>query len=293
MATNDINKCTRCSKITSLIGIAAGIFLAMFKLFIGFAGRSRALIASGMCNIGDVSSAIAVLIGIKYSNKPHNNRYQYGYGKVEFVVQIAISASMFIGTIILVASSFLVIFKKSSAVPGMVVFFAAIASAIANGLIYKYAKCGAKQLNSPAIMAHARHNKIDVIGSLLVALGVLGARIGLHWADPLVAIFECFEIVHGSWVIFWIGIKGLLDTSVPAEYKESISKRVLEVEKILRVSMIRARQSGRSILLDIAIEIDSEASVLMSKKIVQSLRAHLRKNDRHLGSISVQVMPAK
>lgn len=285
------DKCLRCAKHTSIIGFFSGIVLAAFKLTIGLMGRSHALVASGMCNISDVSSSVAVLLGVKYSQKPANKRYQYGYGKVEFIVQVGIGGLMIIGTVLLILSSFIVLVKRTIIIPNMLVFFTAILSAIINGLIYKFADCGSKELNSPALKSHAEHNKIDVASSLLVAVGVLATRIGLHWADPLIAIFECAHVIHGSWCIFGDGLKSLMDASMPMEYIEKMKKNVLEVENVLKVALVQARQSGQKIFVNIAVEINPNLSVLASKHIIQSIKAHLREKDRHIGSIFVKVMP--
>ena len=85
-------------------GLLANTFLAAFKLFVGFLGRSRALIGSGLCNLSDVTSSIAVIIGVRYTKKPANARYPYGYGKVEFITQVLISCFMILGTLALIYS---------------------------------------------------------------------------------------------------------------------------------------------------------------------------------------------
>src|SRR3989304_1621399 len=160
-STKNPEKCEACARKTILLGLLANLFLAAFKLFVGFLGRSRALIGSGFCNF----------TGIKYSKKPADHRYPYGYGKIEFIAQVIMSATMILGTVALIFSSFIVIAKRILIVQHMVVFFVAILSAVINGLLYKFAHCGGKELNSPALKAHAEHNKIDVISSLLVAVG--------------------------------------------------------------------------------------------------------------------------
>jgi cation diffusion facilitator family transporter len=289
----DSRKCDRCAKRTSLTGLVAGVFLAAFKFTIGVLGRSRALMASGMCNISDVSSGLIVMLSVRYSRRPGSRRYQYGYGKIEFVTQMVISMLMILGTAVLFVSSFFILAKRIIVIPHMVVFFVAIISAIVNGLIYKFASCGSKELNSPALKSHAEHNKIDVASSLLVAVGVIVTRMGIHWADPVIAIFECAHVIQGSWIIFWDGIKGLMDTSVSPEHIENIRDMVCEIDDIKSVGRVIARQSGPKIFLNISIGVDPELSTLDCKRIIQSLKAHLRANDRHLGDILVQVAPAK
>jgi cation diffusion facilitator family transporter len=270
----------------------AGTVLAALKITMGILGRSHALIASGMCNISDVTSGFMVILGVKYSKKPPNQRYQYGYGKIEFIAQMVVSMLMILGNIVLLLSSFVIMARRVIVIPHIVVFFVAIISAIVNGLIYKFASCCARELNSPALRSHAEHNKIDVASSLLVAVGIIATRIGMHWADPVIAIFECAHVIHGSWVILWDGLKGVMDTSIKQDYIDQVKDNIYELDEIKKVGRIKARQSGSRVFMDITIGIDSELSILDSKRVVQKLKSHLHSRDRHLGDIHVQVVPA-
>ena len=286
--------CEACARKTTLIGLLVNLLLAAFKLFVGFLGRSRALVGSGLCNLSDVTSAIVVIVGVRYSKKQPNKRYPYGYGKVEFIAQFVMSMMMILGTIALILSSFIVIAKRAIVIPHLVVFFTAIMSAIINGLIYKFAHCGWRELNSPSLKAHAEHNKIDVISSLLVAVGVIVARYhGMQWVDPLIAIFESLHIIQGSINILKEGLKGVMDTSLPDDYVDDIKQYVLEVKGVRQVNQVRARQVGRYILLDIVMQLDADLSMLEAKKINQSVKAYLRSVDKYIRNIMIQVVPAE
>jgi cation diffusion facilitator family transporter len=285
-------KCESCARKVGIISLLANLLLAAFKLFVGFLGRSRALVGSGLCNLSDISSAIVVLIGVKYSKKQPNRRFPYGYGKAEYIGQVVMSLLMIVGTLALVLSSFIVIAKRIIIIPHLVVFFTAVMSAIINGLIYKFTHCGARELNSPILKAHAEHNKIDVISSLLVAVGVIVARRGMHWVDPLVAILESAHIIYGSSIILRDGLKGVMDTSLPDEYADEMKQHILEVKGVRRVNQVRARQAGRYVLLDVVMQLDPDLNVLEAKRINQSVKAHLRSADNYIRNILIQVVPA-
>lgn len=291
--TKDLKKCESCMGKTIAWGLVANFFLAVFKLFVGFMGRSRALIGSGLCNLSDTTSSVAVIIGVRYSKKPANARYPYGYGKVEFITQVLISAFMIIGTLALIYSSFITIAKRVFVVPHMVVFFVAILSAIINAMLYKFSHCGAKELNSPVLKAHAEHNKIDVISSLLVAIGVLVARKGMHWVDPAIAIFECLHVIHASIVILAEGLKGSMDMNMSEHFREEIKDHILSVAGVSNVSAVRARQTGRHIVLDVVLQLDADLSILESKMISQKIKSLLRGVNKYIGHIALQIVPAE
>jgi cation diffusion facilitator family transporter len=233
------------------------------------------------------------IIGVRYSKKPANKRYPYGYGKVEFIAQFVTSLLMIMGTVALILSSFFVIAKRVLIIPHLVVFFTAVLSAVVDGLIFKFAHCGAHELNSPVLKAHAEHNKIDVISSLLVAIGVILARQGMHWVDPVIAIFECLHVIHGSIVILIDGLKGMMDTNLPESYIEKIKGRILEVSGVHNVDRVLARQAGRQVLLDVTMQLDPDLSVLEAKKINQEVKSYLRSTERYIGKIAIQVVPAE
>jgi cation diffusion facilitator family transporter len=212
---------------------------------------------------------------------------------VEFITQVVVSCFMILGTIALILSSFIVIAKRIFIVQHMVVFFVAILSAIINALLYKFAHCGAKELNSPVLKAHAEHNKIDVISSLLVAISVLVARKGMHWVDPAIAIFECLHVIHGSIGILQDGLKGVMDMNMPPEYTEAIKNCIRRVSGVRRVNEVRARQAGRQVVLDVVLQIDPEISVLESKRISQRIKAFLRGENKYIGHIALQIVPAE
>lgn len=118
-------------------------------------------------------------------------------------------------------------------------------------------------------------------------------RFGLHWIDPAIAIFECAHVLHASFGILKDGLKGIMDTNLPDNYLENIKNLVLGVKGIRKVSQVRARQTGRKIVLDITMQLDPNISVLEAKAINQSVRAFLRSEDRYIGNIAIQVVPAE
>jgi len=175
----------------------------------------------------------------------------------------------------------------------MVVFFVAILSAIINGLLFKFSHCGAEELNSPVLKAHAEHNKIDVVSSLLVAIGVLVARKGMHWVDPAIAIFECAHVIHASVIILLDGLKGTMDTNMPEDFREEIKEHILSVEGVLNVNKVLARQTGRHIVLDVVMELNPEINVLQAKMINQKIKSLLRGVNKYIGHVALQVVPTE
>ena len=286
-------KCQHCSVRVIWAGLFLAVMLSAIKLVVGYLGGSSALIGSGMCNLSDVTASLAMLFGAGYANRPKSARHPYGLGKIEFLIQVGISGFMILGNAAVILSSMIHIGTRTIIVPHMFVFFVALFSAIIDTLIFKYSHCAAKQLNSPAFKADAEHHKIDVVSEVCVAGGVLITRAGFHWVDPLIAIFECGHVFHGSWELFWDGFRGLVDANAKPTEIEKIRKKVAAVEDVRKVVSVRARSTGVRLLVDLAVEVDPELSILDSKKVALYLKHLLKSQDEHIENVFVQVLPVR
>ena len=61
---------------TSVIGIAANIFLAAFKAFVGFITSSIAIVLDAVNNLSDALSSVITIIGTKLALKPADISYR-------------------------------------------------------------------------------------------------------------------------------------------------------------------------------------------------------------------------
>ena len=80
----------------AIISIITYICLSIIKLLIGYMADSEALKADGLNNTTDIISSIAVLIGLKLSQKPADSDHPYGHWKAETVASMVASFIMMV-----------------------------------------------------------------------------------------------------------------------------------------------------------------------------------------------------
>ncbi len=267
--------CKKCGQKIGWIGLWSTLGLGLFKLYIGIIGSSRALVASAFCSLTDVASAISIIASTKIIRRPVNPKYPYGYGKVEFVVSMMVSLFILLSTLFLFIGSFLLIVRKVNIAPRWIAFFGAIISSILSSIKYRYARCVARELDSPAIQAHAAHNKTDSVTSIFVAFGIVFARLGLGFLDPLIAIFETVHVLFSSGEVFLKGARGLLDISVSSEKMLKIENASCEVDGVRGVGRIRARQSGQDIFVDVSVILQNDMNVAEAGIVKQKIRQNI------------------
>lgn len=78
----------------AILSIIAYICLSVIKLWIGYLSNSEALKADGLNNATDIVASVAVLIGLRLSQKPADHDHPYGHWKAETVASLIASFIM-------------------------------------------------------------------------------------------------------------------------------------------------------------------------------------------------------
>ncbi len=77
---------------TSLVGIAGNVVLAAFKAVIGLATGSIAIVLDAVNNLSDALSSLITIIGTRLAGRPADREHPFGYGRIEYLSAIVISA---------------------------------------------------------------------------------------------------------------------------------------------------------------------------------------------------------
>ena len=67
---------------TSMIGILANVFLSIFKIIVGFASNSIAIIMDAVNNMSDVASSVVTIVGTKLASKLPDKKHPFGHGRI-------------------------------------------------------------------------------------------------------------------------------------------------------------------------------------------------------------------
>ena len=77
---------------TSIISIISNIVLASFKAFVGLLSNSIAIISDAVNNLSDALSSIITIVGTKLAGKAPDQKHPYGYGRIEYITSLIVSA---------------------------------------------------------------------------------------------------------------------------------------------------------------------------------------------------------
>jgi len=118
------------------LSIAGNIVLSAVKVGVGLFAGSMALVNDGIHSLSDMTTDIAVLLGIHFGSKQPDESHPYGHGRIETF------AAGFIG-IVLAGIGAVMIYRAAVAIAagkyrslGFIVLFVALISIIVKELLY-------------------------------------------------------------------------------------------------------------------------------------------------------------
>ena len=115
-------------------------------------------------------------------------------------------------------------------VPGTQALVAALVSIIIKEIMYWYTRIAAKKVNSDALMADAWHHRSDALSSIGSFIGIMGAKIGFLFMDPLASVVICLLITVSAISIFIDAIGKMIDKSCDRSIIEEMKNTILQEE---------------------------------------------------------------
>lgn len=273
----------------AIISIIAYICLSALKLIVGVLADSEALKADGLNNATDIISSVAVLIGLKLSQRPADDDHPYGHWKAENVASLIASFIMMVVGIQVVLDAITNIFNGAHQSPDIISAWVGIFSAVIMYFVYRYNKKLATEINSQSVMAAAKDNLSDAWVSIGAAVGIIGSQFQLPWIDPLAALIVGFMICKTAWDIFREATHFLTDGFDEKEiriYKETIQKTY----GVKGIKDIKARNYGNNVVVDVVILVNSNLDVKAAHDIATKVENELI-NECKVYDVHVHVEP--
>lgn len=262
------------------ISIIAYIFLSLLKLIVGYLGDSEALKADGLNNTTDIIASIAVLIGLKISQRPPDDDHRYGHFRAETIASLIASFIMVYVGIEVLKTAVENMMHPIHQEPSVLTIVIAIFSAIVMFAVYKYNFALAQKINSSAVKAAAYDNRSDALVSIGTAIGITAAILGFAIIDTITAFVIGVIIIKTAIEIFKEAVFSLTD-GFDTELISSIEEHVAEIPRVREVVEVRGRQHGSLILVDITVCVNPNLNVRDSHSITEQIEKAVQQLNPH------------
>lgn len=258
------------------VSICIYLVLSAFKLIVGFLGSSEALKADGLNNFTDIIASIAILIGLRISQKPPDDHHQYGHLRAETIASLVaafIMAAIGIQVIIQAVQHLTDPVKEAPSILTAIVGFI---SALVMYIVYKYNLKLSTRINSSALKAAAYDNRSDALVSIGTTIGIMGAIFGLPILDGITALIVGVLIIITAYNIFHDAAYTLSD-GFNIEEAESLSTIVKLVNGVITLKDLKGRMHGNLIFIDLTVTVDPNLNVTDSHRITEEIENKIKK----------------
>ncbi len=268
--------------------------LFFLKGTVGLIANSTALQADAVNSAGDMVSSLVSLLGVKYAIKPYDEEHHYGHGKMEALVSLFIGLVILVGVGLLWLSIIRILLTGNFLQPNILALVVALIAILIKLFMYfKVLRIGTR-INSIAVKANALDHRNDVFATSATALAISLSLVGqaaqidvLKYAEPVAAAIMSIFIIKTGINILSSSVKMLMDAAPNPSLVEEIKDVAVTCEGVKRLNWLKCRMMGRSILVDLAVEVDKDLSVQQGHDIADQIKQNIL--DRYPETIDVLV----
>ena len=262
---------------STLVSVAVNLLLTGSQVIAGLVSGSQGLIADGIHSLSDLLTDFVVLVANHFSTKEPDETHHYGHMRYET------AASLVLGTLLLVVgagmlwSSIVKLLhpENIAKVQILALWVALVALAVKEGL-FRYMLAVGKRVGSSMLVANAWHARSDAASSLVVAIGIVGNRMGFTLFDPVAALIVGLMVGRMGWSFAWQALDDLMDRAASDEQHALIREALAATPGVLGFHDLRSRRMGDKILLDVHLEVHSTLSVRDGHDITVEARRRIR-----------------
>ena len=177
---------------TSVAGIITNLFLVAFKAFIGLASHSVAVISDAVNNLTDALSSVITIVGTKLAGKAPDKKHPLGYGRIEYLSAMIVSAIVLYAGITALVDAVKKIIHPETPEYSTVSLIIIAAAVVVKLLLGTFTIRKGTQVNSGSLIASGKDARNDAVLSASVLASAM--------------IYFFFHISLEAWVGAVIGV---------------------------------------------------------------------------------------
>ena len=253
------------------------LFLAMVKFMVGFMGSSQAVIADAVHSLSDMTTDIAVLLGVRFWTAPADEDHPYGHWRIETLVTAVIGISLAAVALGIGYKSLSTMREVHLKQPGWIAIAGVMFSMLIKELLYHWTLAVGKSSKSTAVTANAWHHRSDAVSSIPALLAVAAAAFNPDWVfiDHVGALLVSLIILKVSWDIISPAFSELTDQGASQKEREKIRSIALETNHVERVHAVRTRKHGSGLFIDLHVQVPGDMSVRKGHEVCEIVKKQL------------------
>ncbi|MGD1920268.1 MAG: cation diffusion facilitator family transporter [Pleurocapsa sp.] len=262
------------------------LFVMALKFSLGFATGSLSLQADALHSVTDSANNILGLITNRFSSPKPDREHPYGHQKFEAVGALGIAAFLGIACFEIFKVAVEKIFFITEDVAIEVSFMELCLLLVVLGVnifVAVYEHRVGKKINSPILIADAKHTTSDIWVTIIVIAGLVGVWQAnnlnipqLQWLDVILAFPVALLVFYSGWEVIRDNLPWLVDEMAIAP--EAIYDVVMTVPGVVNCHDIASRGLlGRQVFIEMHLIVNTD-DLFIAHQITEQIEERLEKN---------------
>lgn len=242
---------------------------------------SVALFSDALESTVNVIAAFAAFWAIRVSHKPADDDHPFGHHKAEYFSAVLEGVLIVLAALLIIAE----VWRSWQApVPIEQPWSGLAVNGVASLINFIWAftliRAGRAE-KSPALVADGQHIMTDVVTSVGVIIGLVGAVLtGWQVLDPLLAVLVALNILWQGWHVIGSSMNGLMDRAVDIHEHVRIRDIIsANCKGAIEVHDLKTRIAGRATFIEFHMVVDADMTVgeshVICDRIEDALKAEI------------------
>jgi cation diffusion facilitator family transporter len=261
--------------------IGVNLLLTAINLVIAAASGSLAVAAEMVHNLVDLMASVAVLAGLKISQRQSKD-FPYGLYKIENLVAIGVALLIFVSGYEIAKEALFSASREARVEPWMLIGIGA--SALVPLVFSHFEMRVGREANSPALIADAQEYRAHIFSSGLVFVAMIGQIIGVT-LDRVAALIIVLLIGRMGWELLSDGMRVLLDASLDPQTLDQVREIIKQQPAVVEVRSLMGRNAGRYRFIEAEVGVrvrELEKAHHVGRSIASSIREQVPHVERAL-----------
>lgn len=217
---------------TSLISIISNIVLALFKAFVGLLANSIAIISDAINNISDALSSIITIVGTKLAGKAPDRKHPYGYGRIEYMTSLIVSAIVLYAGVTALIESIKKIINPEIPDYSYLTLIVLISGIFVKFILGLYVKKKGKKVHSDSLVASGSDAFNDAILSISVLASAIIYMIFNINIEAYIGTLVSIFIIKAGLELIKESVDNMLGVRVESSLAKSIKREITKEDDI-------------------------------------------------------------
>ncbi|HET9122422.1 MAG TPA: cation diffusion facilitator family transporter [Acidiferrobacteraceae bacterium] len=272
-------------------GMGVNLAVSLLQILFGWVGASAGLIAGGFESLADLITDTLILVAARHAAKAADEDHPYGHARIETAATVGLGLALMLLGGALAARGGLLLSAHSAPTPSRITLAIAGLTIASKEGLYRYLLRVSRKLESNLLRASAWHYRSDAFSSVVIALGIGGAILGVRYLDAVAAIGVALFIVKTGAGLAWTAARELVDTGLEADKVARMQRVILAVPGVRTLHRLRTRRAGALAFVDVHILVDPLLSVSEGHQISEAVRARVIQQMDGVADVIVHIDP--